>query len=285
MTNSWVPASPCGPGCVGASAPTVGPLRATWRLIRAAGVLLAALFVLAPLSGVVGDRTREALVRWVFGGLLRAFGARLEVHGERDFGAATPGRGALVVVNHVSWLDIVAMNHVRPMRSVAKWEIRDWPVVGALAGKAGTVFLDRGRLRALPGTVAELAEALRGGAVVSAYPEGTTWCGRVTGRFRPAMFQSAIDGGVPVRPVALRYRLAGGEPTSWPAFIGDDTLIASVRRTARLRGLVVELHVLDEIAPGRAADRRELAGLAERLVVEALGGSRPAVAEAHPALV
>jgi len=285
MTNRWVPASPCGPGCVGASAPTVGRPRAYWRMARAVSVLLAALFVLAPLSGVVGDRTREALVRWVFGALLRAFGAKLEVRGEPDLGAGTPGRGALVVVNHVSWLDIVAMNRVRPMRSVAKWEIRGWPVVGPLAAKAGTVFLDRGRLRALPGTVAELAEALRGGAVVSAYPEGTTWCGRVTGRFRPAMFQAAIDGGVPVRPVALRYRLADGAATSWPAFIGDDTLIASVRRTARLRGLVVELHVLDEIAPGRAADRRELAELAEGLVVDALGGARRTVEEAHPALV
>jgi 1-acyl-sn-glycerol-3-phosphate acyltransferase len=285
VVNRWIPASPCGPGCVGPASATVGPVRAAMRLVRAACVLLAALLFLAPLSTVAGPRTRESLVRWVFGAMLRAFGARLEVRGE--LGLTTPHRGALVVVNHVSWLDILALNSIRPMRSVAKREIKDWPVVGPLAASAGTVFLDRGALRALPGTVAELAEALRGGALVSAYPEGTTWCGRVTGRFRPAVFQAAIDGGVPVRPVSLRYRLAGGEATSWPAFIGEDTLIDSVRRTARLRGLVVQLDILDEIAPGRAADRRELAGLAQVQVVESLtgslGGESPVVTPAHPA--
>jgi 1-acyl-sn-glycerol-3-phosphate acyltransferase len=162
--NPWIPSSPCGPGCVGAAARPVGRIRVAVRLARALGVLLVALLVLAPLSAVVPERTRESLVRWVFAAMLRAFGARLEVRGEPGFAARSPHRGALVVVNHVSWLDIVAVNAVRPMRSVAKREIRDWPVVGALAARAGTVFLDRGRLRALPGTVVELAEALRGRA-------------------------------------------------------------------------------------------------------------------------
>jgi hypothetical protein len=88
----------------------------------------------------------------------------------------------------------------------------------------------------------------------------------VGGRFRPALFQAAIDGGVPVLPVALRYRLTDGRTTSWPAFVGEETIIDSVRRTARLRGLVIEAHVLPEIAPGRAANRRDLAALAERAV-------------------
>ncbi|HEX3791216.1 MAG TPA: lysophospholipid acyltransferase family protein [Pseudonocardiaceae bacterium] len=276
QVNHWVPVSPCGPGCVTAPMPTVGRPRMTLRLVRALGVLLAAT-VLAPLSALLGSRAREAAVRWVFAALLRAFGARLEVHGDRTFGGPAgdgPHRGALVALNHVSWLDIVAVNGVRPMPSVAKHEIRAWPVVGALASRAGTVFLDRGRLRVLPAAIGELSTALRAGSLVSAYPEGTTWCGRTTGRFRPAMFQAAIDGGVPVRPIALRYRLTDGSATSWPAFVGDETLIDSVCRTARLRGLVVELHILDEIAPGRAAGRRELAALTEariRAVVEPAG--------------
>lgn len=282
--NPWLPVSPCGVGCVGQAMPTVGRIRRAVRLCRALLVLLVAAPVLAPLSTVLGDGARDSLIRWVFAAMLRAFGARLEVYGDRDFGSR---RGALVAVNHVSWLDILAVNAVRPMCSVAKREIRDWPVVGPLAGRTGTVFLDRERLRALPGTVAELAGALRRGAMVSAYPEGTTWCGRVTGRFRPALFQAAIDGGVPVRPVAVRYRLAGGEPTSWPAFVGEDTLLASVSRTARLRGLVVELHILPEIAPGRAADRRELAELAEAAVRAVLEPADRAPVElaGHPVAV
>jgi 1-acyl-sn-glycerol-3-phosphate acyltransferase len=257
--------------------PTVGRLRRVVRLVRVVGALLSAVLSV-PLLVVLGGKRREALVRGVFLGVLHALGARLEVHGDATFGVPTgdgPHRGALVVDNHVSWLDIVVVNAVRPMRSVAKREIASWPVVGTLASRAGTVYLDRESLRSLPATVAELAGALRGGALVNACPEGTTWCGLGLGRFRPALFQAAIDGGVPVRPLVVRYRLTGGTPTTWPAFVGDETLIDSVRRTAKLRGLVVEVHVLPEIAPGRATDRRHLAALAEEAVRAALSGGIP----------
>jgi 1-acyl-sn-glycerol-3-phosphate acyltransferase len=272
--HSWMPNSPCGPGCVSTAAPRVARPRATLRL----GCVVLALLrsaVTAPLLLALRGKARAALVRRVFTGVLRAVGATLEVHGDATLGVpdAGPHRGALVVTNHVSWLDIVAMNAVRPMRSVAKKEIGAWPLIGALAGRAGTVYLDREGLRALPGTVDELADALRGGSLVNVCPEGTTWCGLALGRFRAALFQAAIDGGVPVRPVALRYRLRDGGATTWPAFIGAETLLASVRRTAAVRGLVVEVHVLPEIAPGRATDRHELAALAEAAVREALGSA------------
>jgi 1-acyl-sn-glycerol-3-phosphate acyltransferase len=196
--------------------------------------------------------------------VLRAMGVALTVSG-RD-GLAARGRGVLVVNNHTSWLDIVAVNAVRPMRAVAKRDIAAWPVLGWLVSAAGSVYVDRARLRSLPDTVSRLAKALRGGSMVNVTPEGTTWCGLTHGRFRPAMFQAAIDGGVPVLPVALRFGIRGGSATTAPSFIGDETIVDSVRRVAALRGLVVEVHVLDELAPGRAADRRELAALAEAAV-------------------
>jgi 1-acyl-sn-glycerol-3-phosphate acyltransferase len=266
--------------------PTVGRFRRLVRLVRLVGTLLGSLLV-APLLAVLGGRGREVVARTVFRSVLHALGARIEVHGDTSLAlpaGSWPHRGALVVDNHVSWLDIVAVNAVRPMRSVAKREIASWPLVGSLASRAGTVYLDRERLRALPDTVAELATALRGGSLVNACPEGTTWCGLGLGRFRPALFQAAIDGGVPVRPIALRYRLSGGTPTTWPAFIGEETLIDSVRRTARLRGLVIDVHVLPEIAPGRAADRHELAELSETAIRTALYGDIAAPAT-HPVSV
>ncbi|PRX49495.1 1-acyl-sn-glycerol-3-phosphate acyltransferase [Prauserella shujinwangii] len=268
MTHPWMPASPCGPGCLAPGAPAVGPLRRAVRLIAAVAVVTFALLV-APLLFVVRPGARDRLLRGVFRGVLRAFGVRLVVHGAIE----AAGRGALVVNNHISWLDIVGVNAVRPMRALAKQEIAGWPVLGGLVTRAGSIYLDRERLSALPGTMAELAAALRGGSLVSVTPEGTTWCGRASGRFRPAAFQAAIDGGVPVRPVALRYRLADGRETTEPAFIGPESLIESLRRVLRLRGLVLEVFVCPEIAPGRAADRRELAGLAEAAVHAALGVS------------
>jgi 1-acyl-sn-glycerol-3-phosphate acyltransferase len=232
-------------------------------------VIIAALGV-APAMPVLGRHRRERVVRWVFLAMLRAFGIRLAVF-NADRLDPVPGRGALVVNNHISWLDIVAINAVRPMRALAKREVRGWPVLGRLATVSGSVYLDRERLHTLPGTVAELAAVLRAGSMVNVTPEGTTWCGLAAGRFRTATFQAAIDAGVPVIPVALRFRMGDGRETAAPAFIGADTMIDSVRRVARLRGLVLEVHVLPEISPGRAQDRRRLAALAQAAVNSALG--------------
>ena len=264
-THAWWPHSPCGPGCLGGQEPTVGRFRRGARMTALAGVVLASLLSMVFLP-VIGRRGRNWLTRAIFRAVLVAMGVRLVVSGS----IPGPGRGALVVNNHTSWLDIVAVNAVRPMRAVAKLDIRSWPVLGWLVSSAKSVYVDREHITTLPGTVTTLADALRDGAMVNVTPEGTTWCGLTHGRFRPALFQAAIDGGVPVLPVALRFRLKDGTRTTAPAFIGDETIIDSVKRTAALRGLVLEVHVRPEIAPGRAAGRRELAALAEQAVDEVL---------------
>lgn len=263
--HAWWPHSPCGPGCLGGQEPTVGRFRRVARMTALVGVVLASLLSMVFLP-VVGRRGRNWLTRAIFRAVLLAMGVRLVVSGA----IPGPGRGALVVNNHTSWLDIVAVNAVRPMRAVAKLDIRSWPVLGWLVSSAKSVYVDREHITTLPGTVTTLADALRDGAMVNVTPEGTTWCGLTHGRFRPALFQAAIDGGVPVLPVALRFRLKDGTRTTAPAFIGDETIIDSVKRTAALKGLVLEVHVRPEIAPGRAADRRELAALAEQAVDEVL---------------
>ncbi|MFC5286218.1 lysophospholipid acyltransferase family protein [Actinokineospora guangxiensis] len=265
--HAYFPASPCGPKCLDGGEPAVGRSAAALRLVAVTGVLLGALLT-APFLPLIGRRGRDAVARTVFRGVLRAVGITLTVSGELP---RSPGRGMLVVSNHISWLDVAAVYAVRPMRAMAKTDVRAWPVLGTLVAGAGTVFLDRASLRGLPGSVAELAAALRAGAMVYACPEGTTWCGQDIGRFKPAVFQAAIDAGVPVRPLALRYHLPGGRETAAPSFIGDETLIDSVRRVVRLRGLHVDLRVGPEIAPGRAADRRALAALAESATRTALG--------------
>ncbi|MFE0021673.1 lysophospholipid acyltransferase family protein [Amycolatopsis sp. NPDC059021] len=273
MSHPWMPTSPCGDGCLTEGARTVALPRRVLRFTAAIGVVLVAVLS-APLLLVLRGRGRERLIRAVFRGVLRAFGVKLVLRGAEGFLAAPAGRGALVVNNHISWLDIVAINALRPMRALAKREIASWPVLGSLVRRGGSIFLDRERLRTLPGTMDELAAALRSGSLVNVTPEGTTWCGLASGRFTTATFQAAIDGGVPVRPIALRYRLADGRETSQPAFIGPESLIASLRRVAALRGLVLEMQVCPEIAPGRASNRRELASLAEASVHSALGTVR-----------
>ncbi|WP_309227513.1 MULTISPECIES: lysophospholipid acyltransferase family protein [unclassified Micromonospora] len=260
----WRPTSGCGPTCLpGSAGPTVSPARRAGRLLAVVGMLLvgAGLAVVLPVLPVP-DR-RVALAGWARG-TLRALGVRLAVHGR------LPRRRALLVANHVSWLDVLAVLAVAPARMLAKREVRGWPVLGALAAVAGTVFVDRARPRDLPATVGRVAGALRAGQAVAVFPEGTTWCGAGSGcrparGFRPAMFQAAVDAGAPVVPLRLGYRYAG-DPTTLAAFLGEETLWRSVRRVLAAPDLAVSVAVAGALHPAAGSDRRVLARAAESAI-------------------
>jgi 1-acyl-sn-glycerol-3-phosphate acyltransferase len=215
-----------------------------WRVLALAAVVGAGVGV-ALIVPVLTTSGRERLVRGWFRAVVAAVGVRLVVTG-----TTRPGP-VLVAANHLSWLDIPAILAVQPMRVLAKSELRRWPVLGLLAARGGTLFIDRNRLRRLPATVAEIAATLRNGDSVLVFPEGSTWCGRPGGdahdsstrRVHPATMQAAIDAGVRVRPVALRYRLADGTPTTVAAFVGTDSMLASVWRIAAIRGVVVDVQL------------------------------------------
>ncbi|MFC7340910.1 lysophospholipid acyltransferase family protein [Saccharopolyspora griseoalba] len=268
-----MPDSPCGPQCLPPrdSDTEVGRLRVVLRLSATVVLLVTGCLLVPALPAAL---RRQAVPQW-FRALLRALGIRLVVEGRM-----APG-GALVVCNHVSWLDVAAMQVLAPMRLLAKIEVRSWPVLGVLAGRIGTVYIDRDRLSALPEAVRTIAEELRSGAVVGVFPEGTTWCGNAAGRFRPAVFQAALDAGVRVQPIAVRFRDGAGRLTTAPAFLGEATLAASVLSVARMRDLAVELVVLPELT---GTDRGRLAEQAQHAITGAtgarLGHDRPRAAVA-----
>jgi 1-acyl-sn-glycerol-3-phosphate acyltransferase len=194
---------------------------------------------------------RGVAARTVARGVLAALGVRMRWQGP------LPRPGSLLVANHVSWLDVCALLAVAPVRLVAKCEVRNWPGIGGLAAVLGAIFVDRSRPKSLPATVAEVAGELRAGRSVAVFPEGTTFCGASRGRFRPAMFQAAMDAGAPVVPVSIGY------DSTAAAFVGDDTLWSSVRRIAGLRELNVTLVGSPALRPAGGADRRMLARAAQ----------------------
>ncbi|MGW6894485.1 lysophospholipid acyltransferase family protein [Streptomyces chartreusis] len=254
----WRPSAPCTPRiCIDATGPARAVPLAALRIVAVLFLLIVGCAVM-PFGGRIPAGPVRRWCRWV----VRAAGVRVRI-----VGPLAPEGGLLLVANHVSWLDIPLLAAVRPARMLAKSEIRDWPVAGRLTAGSGALFIDRDRIRALPETVARIADALRAGQAVTVFPEGSTWCGRAQGSFRRAAFQAALDAGVPVQPVRLHYGLASGASGTAAAFVGDDSLPASVWRVVRARELVAEAEVMEPIVPGGRFDRRSLAEAAEASVL------------------
>jgi 1-acyl-sn-glycerol-3-phosphate acyltransferase len=256
----WVPVPTCVPHCTADPAPPVDAAlqrRRRWRL----GGALARAGLATLRAPLTGSRGRRRLAVCTAARVLTAAGVRVEVHASP---VAWPrqGPGPLVVSNHVSWVDGLALLTAVPGVPVASREVGAWPVAGRLARRTGVVLVDHERIRDLPGTVRQVAGLLRTGTTVTVHPEGTASCGAGLGRFRPAFFQAAVDTLSPVCPVAVRYRVEGGAGTAVAVHLPGEPLRRSVARVVAARGLVVEVHLLPALDPA-GSDRRELAALAE----------------------
>lgn len=262
--HAWMPVSACTSDCIDGDGDRVGMATVLARIAGIVGVL-AAYPVALLLRKDRRTQVQRHYARLLLGRLgmeLRVVDLRTDVPADARF--TTPGAGALVVARHVGWTDILAIAAVQPVRFVGRADLARWPVVGTLASFTGFVPIDRSRLRELPGVVAGIGARLGAGECVAAFPEGTTWCGRSYGPMRPALFQAAIDSGVPVSPIALRYLGPSGAPTTVAGFVGDDSMLGSAVRLLRSRGVVAEVVLLPTEPPG--TDRRELAGRCERAV-------------------
>ncbi|MBM7366862.1 lysophospholipid acyltransferase family protein [Gordonia hydrophobica] len=257
----WVPASPCGPHCVHTGVEPVSRLRASVR-IAALGTVGLGLLAVGVLTILLPRPARHGYWRGSAKVALRTMGVVLDIddHRPRDTRRL---RGALVVANHISFLDIIALCCVTPARFVAKREVLQMGGFGPIAKLFGVLPHRRGDLRRLRPMIDQVSGILDRGRPVAVFPEGTTWCGTASGRFKPAFFQAAIDAGVPVLPVRLSYT-DRGHRTTMPGFLGEDTIGTTLYRIVRSRDLTITVTVFELQMP--AGDRGHLAALAQDLI-------------------
>ncbi|MFD5737263.1 lysophospholipid acyltransferase family protein [Streptomyces sioyaensis] len=270
MNGPWDVFSDCTPDCAAHAVPRVPA-----RVVARRGAVFAHTVRRALTDGTrLADPVR---LRGHAAALLDALGIRIEGAAALSAG---DGPGTLVVANHISWLDILALLAVEPVTLLAKREVGGWPVVGGLARRAGTHFIDRTNPRRLPDSVRQVTELLGSGRSVAVFPQATTWCTAEQGAFRRATFQAALDAGAPVRPVTLDYTQQG-LPSTVAAFCGEDTFAGSLRRVLAARGLTIRVTAHPALtAADKDLDRRELAALAAR----AVRGGQPSLSPAAVAV-
>jgi 1-acyl-sn-glycerol-3-phosphate acyltransferase len=237
-------------------------LVAIWRILRVVGMVAQGLW----LTQFVLPRTDAAgwhaiMQRWAVK-MLRCLGVTVRVSGAPQAGAV------LMVSNHVSWLDIPALHASAPRtRFVSKSAVAHWPLLGRLARAGGTLFIERERKRDALRVVHEVADALRKADAVAVFPEGTTGAGHAVLPFHANLLQAAITTDTLIQPVVLRYSEPGLPVSVAAQYIDDTTLVESVMKVCRARGLVVDVHFLP--AEPSELDRRALAErLRERVATE-----------------
>ncbi|MGZ5199300.1 MAG: lysophospholipid acyltransferase family protein [Telluria sp.] len=180
-----------------------------------------------------------------------------------------PVAGGLWVANHVSWVDIFVINAVFPSRFVAKSDVRQWPLIGALTARAGTIFVERSKRRGLRQTVATLAAALAAGERIVVFPEGTSAAQGALLPFRANLFEAALQANVAVQPVAISYFNAEGKLHDAVEYIGSTSFAESMVSILSGKPIRALLHTLPALSPC-AADRRALAQHAHQAIGSSL---------------
>jgi len=237
-----------------------------FRLVRVTLHVLLGMAICATVFPWLGQEKRNGHIRRWSTRLLKMCNVTVE----QRVGSAPVLERAMVVSNHVSWLDIFVIHSLHPSHFVAKAEIRSWPLAGWLAEKAGTVFIARGNRRDLRHIFQGLVHSLERGERVAFFPEGTTAAQGSLLPFHANLFEAAIDAKVPVQPFAVSYEDPEGHLHAAVDFIGETTFAESI--IAILSGPPVKarlaiLPAIDTIG----AHRRELAETTHQAVAAALG--------------
>jgi 1-acyl-sn-glycerol-3-phosphate acyltransferase len=245
--------------------PEVGrTMRLAWRALALVVLLIAGLLIAASVYRWVSLASQNAIRQRWSKLLLCICGIRLNITGTEH--TLWVSRPSLVVMNHVSWLDIFALNAVLPVTFVAKSEIRHWPLVGWLVSGTRTIFIERGNRHAVRAVNHEMLRRIEAGEHVAFFPEGTTTDGFGVLPFHTSLFSIALDHPIDILPVTLRYS-QHERFSSIPAYTGEQTLVNSMVSILSSQGLAVTLQVHECIGhPSGALTRHELAEMAFRSI-------------------
>lgn len=185
---------------------------------------------------------------------LELAGIRARVHGQRVDGPT------LFVSNHISWLDIGVLSTVIDAGFVGKAELKDWPLLGFLIVRGGTIFIRRGARDAATNAAEEITRRLSRGDSAAVFPEGTTTHGgNAMRRFHPRLIEGARRTGARVQPIALVY----DNPLA--AFVDDESFWTHLWRLLGEPRIHVDAYLLPAIET-EDRDRRSIAAEAEATV-------------------
>lgn len=177
--------------------------------------------------------------------LLSIFKIRLTIHGNHQL--LSDRQSALLVSNHISWIDIHVINTVSPVIFVAKSDVASWPIFGWIAKRIGTIFIVREKISDIKRVLNLMAKYLISPKKVCIFPEGTSTDGKAVLTFRSNLFQAAINSKARVIPICITYK-EQGRYSDITAFIGEMGLIDSIKKMLKSSNMEVHVHILEPLS-------------------------------------
>ncbi|HZF45702.1 MAG TPA: lysophospholipid acyltransferase family protein [Sphingomonadaceae bacterium] len=244
-------------GAIALDPPRITPLG--WLLITGRLLLMVALLIVClPLHGLWKAMRLDRFWPRVF---LTGIGAICGLQIERR---GRPMPGALLVGNHVSWLDIPALAQTAGSAFVAHDGLSAFPLLKFLCRLNETVFVARHDRTSISRQVEDVRHAIDHGGTLTLFAEGTTSDGTGLLPFKSALFSavSPLPQGVAVQPVLLAYE--GAADIAW---VGEEHGLDNFKRIlARLRPIHLTVHFLPPLTGPQLANRKAMAAAAQEAV-------------------
>lgn len=198
----------------------------------------------------------------------RSVGARVRIEGRPVAGPH------VLLANHVSWIDILALGGATGTAFVSHDGVARWPVIGWLAAQNNTLFVARERRATIAGQLDTLRAALSGRQPVALFPEGTTGDGIAILPFKPTLLAALLPPphACMIQPVHIDY----GACVTDIAWHGDEPAGANAMRVLRRRGsLVITLRFLEPFDPALYGDRKALAARVREQITDSMAAHQP----------
>lgn len=240
-------------------------MRLGWRWLlvvaRAAGWLLIFAVIIVPHLVCTAFGRRDIVPPPFLGALAWVSGVRVKVTGK-------PAQGALLLANHESWLDILALAGASKSAFVAQSGLSDHPLLAWLCLQNDTLFITRDQRATVSAQIEQVIERL-GHRRLTIFPEGTTNDGTGLLPFRSSLLSAVerLPEDIPVQPVALDYRDA---PSM--VWFGDEPGLDNFRRIlSRTRPICLTIHFLAPLRGNEMESRKSMAAAAQEKIAAALG--------------
>lgn len=163
----------------------------------------------------------------------------------------------LFVSNHISWLDTIMLNKVKPLSFIARHDLAGWPLLGTFTTRMECVFINRTNKFHAYRSIPAIEEKLNSGRSVQLFPESTTSDGFSLLPFFPMFYEAAVRTQKPVQPVSISYTDKYGNRIADPAFIDEDSFMDTLGRILEVDKVYAQVEYLPPL-DSRKLNRKEL---------------------------